>query len=269
MPVILAFTERTAWPKAVLVDKSVFLPKEHGSWSLAFEPVLLGLLLAPSWAGAAFATAVAAGFFARRPLKAVFVALSATDRRATRAVLALWAALALVGLVEAAILGGLRPLWPVVLIVPFGLFFARYDALNQARATVAELAGSAAFSVVPAVMALLAGQTVLAALVLVVLALARGTPAVLAVRSYLRSAKGGPPRPWPALIASGLACAALVALTGAGLLPGTAVVLGFLLFARTIWLAGPWRPVWPARRIGQLEAGLGVLYIALLGFSWY
>lgn len=49
---------------------TVFLPKEHGSWSLALEPLALGLLVAPSLAGGALAGAVLAGFFARRPLKA-------------------------------------------------------------------------------------------------------------------------------------------------------------------------------------------------------
>ena len=37
-----------------------FWPKEHGSWSLALEPVALGLLVAPSPAGLALATAALA-----------------------------------------------------------------------------------------------------------------------------------------------------------------------------------------------------------------
>ena len=49
---------------------AVFLPREHGSWSLALEPLALGLLVVPSAAGAALAAAALAGFFARRPLKA-------------------------------------------------------------------------------------------------------------------------------------------------------------------------------------------------------
>ena len=44
-------------------------PKEHGSWSLALEPVALGLIAAPSLGGIALGMAVMAGFFARRPLK--------------------------------------------------------------------------------------------------------------------------------------------------------------------------------------------------------
>jgi hypothetical protein len=42
--------------------RDVILPKEHGSWSLALEPIALGLLVAPSWAGGSLAVAVLAGF---------------------------------------------------------------------------------------------------------------------------------------------------------------------------------------------------------------
>src|SRR6516162_7239992 len=45
------------------------LPKEHGSWSLALEPVALGLFVAPSAGGGALAVAAMAGFLMRRPLK--------------------------------------------------------------------------------------------------------------------------------------------------------------------------------------------------------
>jgi hypothetical protein len=47
----------------------LILPKEHGSWSLALEPLALGLLAAPSLAGGPLAIAAIAGFFLRRPLK--------------------------------------------------------------------------------------------------------------------------------------------------------------------------------------------------------
>ena len=60
--------------------RALVLPKEHGSWSLAFEPVALALLAAPSWAGAALAGATVAGFFVRRPLK-LAVTLPAADER--------------------------------------------------------------------------------------------------------------------------------------------------------------------------------------------
>src|SRR5215471_15740861 len=48
---------------------NLVLPKEHGSWSLALEPVALGLFVAPSVAGGALALTAVTVFFLRRPLK--------------------------------------------------------------------------------------------------------------------------------------------------------------------------------------------------------
>ena len=63
-------------------------PKEHGSWSLAFEPIVLSWLVAPSAAGGYLGVALAAGFFARRPLKIAF-----RDQRPERRMAAMWAIL--------------------------------------------------------------------------------------------------------------------------------------------------------------------------------
>ena len=106
--------DRSAGPRELL------LPKEHGSWSLAFEPVALGLLVAPSWAGGALALAAAAGFFLRRPLK---LALTLPDNDPRRAAARPWVAIlllaAVTGLAGAALalrtawlVTGLRPDWP-------------------------------------------------------------------------------------------------------------------------------------------------------------
>ena len=61
--------------------KSVALPAEHGSWSLVTEPILLGLLVAPSWAGAALAVTAFALFLFNRPFKVYWA-----DRRRGRLV---------------------------------------------------------------------------------------------------------------------------------------------------------------------------------------
>ena len=51
--------EKIHWREAIKLT----LPNEHGSWSLALEPLALGLLVAPSAAGAALGLAAACGFF--------------------------------------------------------------------------------------------------------------------------------------------------------------------------------------------------------------
>ncbi|MBS0631405.1 MAG: YwiC-like family protein [Verrucomicrobia bacterium] len=247
---------------------SVFLPKEHGSWSLALEPLLLGLLIAPSTAGAALAGSVLAGFFARRPLKASFAAADPRRRSDAREALVMWMALALAGLIEAGALGGWHALRPLVPAGVLGLLFACWDGHNDARSMAAELAGSAAFALVPAAVVMLAGKTAGTAFTLMALMLARNLPAVLTVRTCLRAAKGTPVSRSGPILLSGCAAAALALLGCFTPAPRITGVLGLLLFFRTLWLLGPWRPAWPARRIGQFEAALGVLYVLLLGIFW-
>ena len=247
---------------------TVFLPKEHGSWSLALEPLALGLLVAPSWAGGALAGAVLAGFFARRPLKAAIDPLPSVRRRAAREALVLWSALAVAGLVEVGVLAGWAALWPLLPAALFGGVFIWFDARNNSRAVIAELAGCTAFAFVPTAVATLAGWPAGIALTLAALAAARSLPTILAVRASLRAAKGEPADGAGAWIASLLAFGGVAALVESGRAPAIAGILGGLLLLRTAWLVGPWRPAWPARRIGMLEAVLGILYVVLLSSCW-
>ncbi len=250
--------------------RSLLLPKEHGSWSLALEPLALMLLVAPTAAGAALALAATAGFFARRPLK-LATTLPAEDPRRRPAGrwalgLGLFAGLALVG---AAGLGSLRALWPLLLAAPCGGLFLWFDRRHALREAEAELAGSTAFALLPAAGATLAGWPAPAALALAALALGRSLPTVLTVRAYLRLGKGQ-----PADLRSPLAAAtAAAALTGLlaqhHLVPVAAVAVSVLLGLRTGWLVGPFRPAWPARQVGFLEAGLGVVQLGLLAAAYH
>ena len=247
---------------------SVFLPKEHGSWSLALEPLALGLLVAPSWAGGALATAALAGFFARRPLKTALTAPVSPRRTAARLNLLLWSALAAAGLGLAAFLGSPAALWPLLPAALLGALFVTFDLQNDSRAAAAELAGCACFAFVPAALATLAGAPPATALAITALAAARSLPTVMTVRTALRLAKGENLGRQAPLATTGLATAALGALTVTGLVPWTAAALGLLLLARTLWLLGPARPLWPARRIGMAEGLLGLGYVLVLAATW-
>jgi hypothetical protein len=264
---------------------SVFLPKEHGSWSLVLEPLALGLLVAPSWAGGALAGAALAGFFARRPLKAALVekardvaenvSFSPTRRNETltrsataRRSLALLVALAVVGMAEVLVLATWTALWPLLPAAGLGAVFVWFDAQGDSRAAAAEVAGSAAFAFVPAALATLAGLPMAVALALAVLALARSVPTVLVVRTCLRQAKGALASPAVPLQASVAALIAAVVLAANALAPWAAVVLAALLLGRALWLLGPRRPGWPAKRLGMMEAALGLFYVAFIAALW-
>ena len=64
----------------VVARKAVAVPNEHGGWGMLAEPLLLGLVVAPTVAGGGLALAAVAAFLLRHPLK---IALS-DWRRNTR-----------------------------------------------------------------------------------------------------------------------------------------------------------------------------------------
>lgn len=248
----------TSTPPAVL--KSLLLPKEHGSWSLAFEPVVLSLLVAPSHAGVALAAAVAAGFFTRRPLKLVLTLAVADPRRTTAGWLAFTGALlAGAALAVVVLIGGGRALWPLLLAAPFGAAFLWFDLRNEMREAEAELAGSIAFALTPAAFATLA---------LAGLMLARSVPTVLTVRTYLRTSKGQSAASFPPLAAGTVALLFIVALGWWRLVPPAAVILGGIFWLRGGWLVSAFRPAWTARRIGLLEAVLGAVHVGVLAAAY-
>ncbi len=250
--------------------KQFLLPKEHGSWSLAFEPVALFLLVAPSAAGGLLALATAAGFFTRRPLK-LAVTLSASDpRRAGARNWAIGLALAtLLLLIATAYLGGVTALWPLLLAAPCGALFLWFDLRQAMREAEAELAGSIAFALLPAAGATLAGWPAAAALALAGLSLARNVPTVLTLRACLRRGKGQPAGVLPPL-AVGLGALALTAgLAGRSLVPVAAVVLSAAFLIRTLWLLSAFRPDWPARRLGIMEAVLGAVHLLGLTVAYH
>lgn len=258
--------------------RSLVMPREHGSWSLALEPVALGLLVAPSRAGAWLALAVIAGFFTRRPLKLALTLPAADARRA-----AAWRWTLLFALIAlAALLAAPSPfgankqqwdaaaLWPLLLAVPFGAAFLWFDLRGEMREAEAELSGSAAFALVPAAFATLAGWAAAPALALAVLMLARSIPTVLTVRTYLRVAKGKSASTWPALLCAVAFLIAVIALAAVHYVPVFACALVALLAARSAIFLSPMAPAWSAKRVGMLEAIVGLTYLAGLtaAYAW-
>ena len=250
--------------------RSLVLPKEHGGWSLAFEPVVLGLLVAPSRPGLVLTFAVIAGFFVRRPLK-LAITLPADDcrRRPASRWAALWSALVLLGMGGAIMLGSWTALWPLLLCVPFGAIFLWFDLRNDMREAEAELAGSAVFALIPATLATLAGWNAPTALGLAGLMLTRNLPTVLTMRTYLRRAKGLPTHSAAAFASAGVAFMVVVALGWSGIAPATVGLLAAGMFVRSIIFLTSLRPIWPAKRIGMFEAAIGGLYLACLALAYH
>lgn len=247
---------------------SVLLPREHGSWALVLEPLVVALLAAPSWRGAALALAALALFLMRRPFM-----LGAAEPCGARRTLAVRALVAL-GMVAAASAALGVGAGPRALFAPLaaaaaaaGIFFW-FDRQREARAAIAECAGAATYAALAAAIALVgaADGARPVAIAVGVFALARAWTSILPVRVYVRRRKGRSASGAVALaVAGGFAAAAV--LTASAL--GTWVPAGWLLvfLARTAWMVGPWAPSWPARRIGWMEAGLGLVACLTTGLS--
>lgn len=255
--------EKFQWREAVKLT----LPKEHGSWSLALEPVAFGLLVAPSAAGAALALAAVSGFFLRRPMK-LLLSRKNDPRQSPAAVgLAVLSLAGLAGLLMAVRFGATGGWWPLLPAALAGAVFAWCDNRNEAREGAAEIAGAMSFSLLPAAFGALAGWGTPAALALAAVMLVRSVPTVLAVRTSIRIRKGRPYVIAPALLTAGAGIILVAWLAALRLAPWTALVFALLLAARTSWLL-LWRLRLTAKTVGITEAVLGVLMVLVLALTW-
>ena len=242
------------------------VPKDHGSWSLALEPLAFGLLVAPSAAGAALAVAAGSGFFLRRPLKMLLSGKN-DSRQALAALESANLFASQTGLLVAVLLGVPGGWWPLIPAAMAGAVFVWCDNRNEARESHAELAGTMAFGLLPAAMGSLAGWGAGASLALAGAMLARSIPTVMTLRTSIRIRKGRPHAIGPALLASGAGALVVSWLTFLHLAPLIAMMFAFLLATRSAWLL-LWRPQIPARSLGILEAAAGIIMVLSLGFSW-
>ena len=258
----IAFEKFSLRPAMKLV-----LPKEHGSWSLALEPLALGILVAPSGPGLALGVAATAGFFLRRPLKLAWSGKADPRRPLALECVAVLAALTLLALTCALKSAEWTRLWPLIPALLAGGVFAWFDLRNEGREGAAELFGTVAFGCLPATVAELAGWRWLPALALAAVMLSRSVPTVLLVRTYLRRRKGQSVNREPAVIASLLAAILMASLVGFGLVPGVVVIFAMLLALRTVLLLGL-RPRLTARVVGIAEAVIGVVMILTVAAAW-
>lgn len=263
-------TSTTAAAETVRLPRwrELVLPKEHGSWSLALEPVAFGLLAAPSLGGVALAAAAVAGFFARRPLRTAMGDARPERREAARRATVACGTVALAAWFGAMAFGGIGWLAWLVPTALAGAIFVHFDLQKAGREQQAEVAGAFAFAWLPAAFAVLAGWAWPGAAALGVVMIARSVPTVLTVRGTIRARKTGRSVPALPVLATVLAAAAVFALARADLAPWTPFVLSVVLAARAFGLLVYPRPQFRASTIGIIEAGFGVLYVVVVALAW-
>jgi hypothetical protein len=162
---------------------------------LTLEPVLLGLLIAPSAAGAALGVAAFLAFLVRTPLKLVAIDLR-RDRWLDRTRLALRIALVeLVGMAAMVAVAVLTAGWtwlvPVAVAAPLVAVESWFDVRGHGRRLVPELCGSVGIASVAAVIVVASGESAsLAGAVWLVLA-ARAVGAIPFVRIQISRLRRG------------------------------------------------------------------------------
>lgn len=243
--------------------RPIALPVEHGGWGFTLEPVLLGLLVAPTWAGGALGAFALSAFLARHPLK-LWLADTLARRRYARTAYARGFALLYAGAALAALGLAVRlareDFWmPLVLALPLVLLQLSLELRDQARNLVAEIAGALAMGALAPAIVLAAGAEPRTAYGLWLVLAARSFAAIFYARVQVRRARGKGEQVClaPAWFAMTLSTLVLLAAAWANWVPwlGAISVALLLPFAAVTF----YRPPTPARVVGWIQIALGLL----------
>ena len=254
--------------------RSIALPTEHGGWGFTLEPIVLGLLVAPSAAGWEISAAALGIFLARRPVK-----IASTDLVRRR-----WLPRSRIALVFAILYGGLAlagtigafftadgPFWiPVLIALPFALYALRADAHSKNRALLPELSGSIAMGATVSAIALGSGWDLAPAFGLWLVLAARDVAAIVLVRGQVRRLHDRPTGSSTIYTVQAAATGAVFVAAVFDFVPWLAVAaIGLVGVVAVISLN---RPPVEAKVIGwtQMAVGLVVVLLTAAGvhFGW-
>jgi len=243
-------------PSRSVALRPLALPAEHGGWGFLFEPILVGMLVAPSGGGGFVAAAALFGFLARHPLK---LALQDAARGRSyprtfwcRALAGSYLIAALFSLSVAIALSGTNVLVPFALAMPFAALQAWRDARNHGRELLAEISGAVAMASTVTAIAIAGGAGAEMAYGLAGIMIARFVPAILYVRALL-----GRVPAWCAWTAHAVALGAIASYAGP-----LAVAAMAVLLMRAAWGLTHEPP--RAKAIGWREIAFGAVTVALV-----
>ena len=140
----------------ILPPLRTILPAEHGSWFMLGFPLVLGLLLRPSRAGACLALAALAFFLSRPPLRRLLSGQK--DLAQARALVLLGASAVALGLATF-LFSDFRFLIPLALVSPLVVLALRADLDRAVRSLNVEMAAQGAFAGLASAILLAGGAT--------------------------------------------------------------------------------------------------------------
>lgn len=252
--------------------KRIALPASHGGWGFLLEPILLGLLVAPSVAGGWLSLAAFGVFLLQQPLR-LTLADWLKRRRYPRT---RWAErfVALYGLVMVmsfglALVTTLAPFWhPLLLAMPLASFQLYYDVKNRGRDLLPELAGALALGALAPAIALAAGWSLFPALTLWLILATRAITSIMYVRARLRLERGEEVTRWPVSLVHLLSGLGLSWMAYLGSTSWLVVIALVVLAGRAIIGLSPYRRTVPTRVIGFQEMGYGLLVVLLTAIGY-
>ena len=249
-------SERAAW-------RTVAVPSEHGGWGLTAEPIVLGLLLAPSAAGLCLGVATMLAFLLRTPVRVVLVDRHrhrTLDRTRLARRIALTEGALLVSLVAvAAVDSHHRFWWPLVLAAPLVGVELWFDARSRSRRLAPELAGAIGVSSAAAAVVVAGGHGTTEAVAAWLILTARSVTAIPAVRDQIARLHHRPRTPRLLVVADAAAIgiAAIAVAVDPSFLAGAAAIAAVIVVQRATGRT----PV-PATVIGIRQSALGGLVVA-------
>ncbi len=244
--------------------RPIALPTEHGGWGFLFEPLVLGMAVAPSWGGALIALAALGAFLSRQPLKlAMQDALRGKSYPRTRwcwIFAASYLAGASLAIAAAIAVSGWSLAIPFAAVAPLAIVTLIFDARNRSRAALPEYVGSIAMASTAAAIPLAAGRSFVAAFAVMALIITRGLPSIAYVRTLLTRAHGKAASSWPAIAIH--ACAIGVAFAIGSY---AAAAMTSLLLVRAVY--GLTHAILPAKILGWREIAWGAITVGVFAIA--
>ncbi len=252
--------------------RAVALPADHGGWGFLLEPLLLGILVAPTLRAAVLAITVAAAFLLRQPVK-VIVADWQRGRSYTRTLWAwrfalLYTVLVITGIVTVSLMAGVEWMVPSLIALPVGIVFLYFDFLQPGRSWQAEVSAPLALASAAASIGILDGWSLGPSLALWAVLVMRAIPAVLYVRTRLRLDRGNRVETWIPVVAYLIGLLVVITLVIVDLLPPIAILPFALLLIRTAHGLSPWRWRASVKAIGVSELTVGIVCVILVAAGY-
>lgn len=247
--------------------RSVAVPTEHGGWGLTLEPVLLGLLVAPSLAGVFVGLAAFVAFLARTPLKLALVDAH-RDRQLARTTLARRVAAVelavVIALVVAAALTANGPFWvPAVIALPLVALELWFDMRSRGRRLTPELAGAVGVNAVAAMIVLAdGGPAGLAGAAWLILA-ARAVTSIPWVRNQVAILHSRPTSESARWDVAALVLAGLALVLERWAIAGALAIIAIVVYQRVAGRRTPPRAVVLGTR--QMAIGLALVLVTAVG----